>query len=299
MIRLDSPCLYALIVAAAITGCGGGGSAESAPNAQELAEGVSPENVLPEDQGFADRSLVPSVLVVVNPGPERKAHAGADWTLWPELLARNVLDVNNKYENSDQALSWPDDAMGIYSSRADCAGYVTRSLMKAFQFTADDFAAWLGSKGPSSARYHDNIVHANNFQRITTASQVRRGDIVAIKYIDKTSGGTGHTMIAAGAAVRRSTPTAPLVENTDQYELRIIDSTSSPHSQGDTRKGTGPNGSDQDGAGLGTVRLYADKTTGVITGYTWSLSSGSSYYTASAPASDRRSLVVGRMTFAD
>ncbi|KQT13931.1 hypothetical protein ASG30_18220 [Ramlibacter sp. Leaf400] len=224
----------------------------------------------------------------------------ADWTFWPESLATHVLDENNLYAHSEQALSWPENGAGFYASRADCSGFVTRSLMKAFAFSSGSISTWLGSTGPSSARYHDNILATNNFQRIEAASSVKRGDLVAIKYLDKTSGGTGHTMIAAGAPVERSQATKPIIENTVQYELRIIDSTSSPHGDGDTRKGTAADGSgsDQNGAGLGTMRLYADASTRKIVGYTWSLSTGSSYYTATSPADDRRSLVVGRMTFA-
>lgn len=286
--------LSSLVIAA--TGCGGGGSAD--PGSETVAEGVQVEEVPPEDRG--NGSLVPPSLVVVN--PDVGGGSGSSWVAWPESLALNVLDENNIYANSDQALSWPSDGGGIYSVRADCSGFVTRSLMKAFGFTADDMVAWMGSKGPSSARYHENILGGNNYQRIERASEVRRGDILAIKYIantdsGNTSGGTGHTMIAASAPVLRATSTRPEIAGTVQYELRIIDSTSSPHSAGDTREGTGANGSDQTGAGLGTMRLYADASSGVITGYTWSLSTGSTYYTATSPADDARSLVVGRMTF--
>lgn len=286
--------LSSLVIAA--TGCGGGGGGGSAdPGSETIAEGVQVEEVPPEDRG--NGSLIPPSPVVVN--PDLGGGSGSSWVIWPESLALNVLDENNVYANSDQALSWPSGGAGIYSVRADCSGFVTRSLMKAFGLTADDMVAWMGSKGPSSARYHDNILAGNNFQRIQKASDIRRGDIVAMKYIDKTSGGTGHTMIAARGAELRPAPTRPEIAGTVQYELRIIDSTSSPHGtpDTDTRKGTGANGSDQTGAGLGTMRLYADASSGVITGYTWSLSTGSTYYTATSPLDDRRSLVVGRMVF--
>lgn len=273
--------------------CGGGGGSDT--DVQAVGEGVAPEDIPPEDLGFADRSLVPATFIVVS--PTVGGGSGDAWVTWPESLARNVLDENNIYANSNQALSWPANGVGIYSSRADCSGYVTRSLMKAFDFTAEDIEAWVGSKGPSSARYHDNIFFQNNFQRIQLATDVRRGDILASKYLDKTSGGTGHTMIAADRAEKRLVDTAPLIAGTEQYELKIIDSTSSPHGAGDTRKGTGDNGADQTGAGFGTIRLYADITSRQIVGYTWSLSGGSTYYTATSPAGDRRSLMVGRMTF--
>jgi hypothetical protein len=272
--------------------CGGGGDGESVEN----LEGLAPEDIPPEDLDFANRDLVPPSFIVVT--PRVGASTGSAWVTWPESLALNVQDENNLYENDDQALSWEDAAVGsIYSSRADCSGFVTRSLMKAFEFTAEDLQAWMGSKGPSSARYHDNIVFQNNFQRIRQASDVRRGDILASKYLKSTGDGTGHTMIAASTPVLRSTPTRPLIDGTVQYELRIIDSTSSPHSTGDTRQGTGANGADQTGAGLGTMRLYADAASGQIVGYTWSLSTGSVYYTATSPDEDPRSLVVGRMAF--
>jgi len=291
---MQRPLLKLILLSSLVVTAYGCGDGSSDPDTQTVAEGVAVEEVLPEDVGFAGRDLIPPSFVVVTPG---NGSGNGDWVVWPESLARNVLDANNLYENSEQALSWPTNGVGIYSSRADCSGYVTRSLMKAFEFTAEDLTAWMGSKGPSSARYHDNILAQNNFQRIQRASDVRRGDILASKYLDKTSGGTGHTMIAAGEAKKREVDTEPVVDGTAQYELLIIDSTKSPHSTGDTRKGTGANGEDQDGAGLGTMRLYADAVSGQIVGYTWSLSSGSTYYTASRPSDDRRSLMVGRMTF--
>ena len=285
-------------------GCGGGGSDTQStdPTPETIGEGLAPEDIPPEDVGFGDRTLVPPTFAVIT--PRVGAGSGSSWVMWPESLALNVQDANNTYSNTNQALSWPDTD-GVYSSRADCSGYVTRSLMKAFQFTEDDLKTWMGSKGPSSARYHDNILFQNNFQRIQKANEIRRGDILAIKYIDQgrddtgtgTGTGTGHTMIAADVPVPRAAPSKPEIAGTVQYELRIIDSTSSPHSTGDTRKGTGPNGADQDGAGLGTIRIYANASTGQITGYTWSLSGGSVYYTATSPEDDRRSLMVGRMSF--
>ncbi len=290
---MQRPLLKLLLLSCLVVtayGCGGG---SSDPDTRTVAEGVSFEDVPPEDLGFADRSLVPAVFVVVT--PRAGAGGGDSWVVWPESLAMNVLDENNMYAKEDDVLSWPDAFGAIYSSRADCSAFVTLSLMKAFGFGREDIDAWMGSKNPSSARYHDNILFQNNFQRIQRAPDIRRGDILAMKYLDKASGGTGHAMIAASAPALRSS-TEPVIDGTVQYELRVIDSTASLHGT-DTRTGTGANGGDQDGAGLGTMRLYADAVTGQITGYTWSLSSGSTYFTATSPADDRRSLKVGRMTF--
>ena len=80
---------------------------------------------------------------------------------------------------------------------------------------------------------------------------------------------------------------APLVDGTAQYAIEVIDSSQSGHGPNDTRKLA--NGAWADGAGIGTLRLYADAA-GNITGYTWSTYSNSQYY-----PQDERHLVAGRL----
>ncbi len=300
-----------LAAALAVAACGGGGGSAGgargaatglAAEAMALAEGFPDEGgIAAEDFGFGGRSLAPDFsMAAAGAFLAASAPAPADvesdaWVTWPESLAQNVTDANNLYTGDDQRLRWPGvDGATQYENRSNCAGFVTRSLKQAFALDDAYFRGWMDSTGPSSARYHDNIVAQNRFVQVTRIEDIRRGDIVAIKYIDAGSGGTGHTMVAQRPASLRAVATRPLVADTVQYELRVIDSTSSPHGAGDTRKGTGPNGSDQDGAGFGTVRLYA-RPDGTLAGYTWSLSTGSSYYTATSPASDRRSMVFGRL----
>jgi hypothetical protein len=93
-------------------------------------------------------------------------------------------------------------------------------------------------------------------------------------------------MIAMETPVLR-TATKPLVAGTVQYEVRVADSTSSPRATTgypDTRVSG-------DGAGIGTFRIYADEVTGEIKGYTWTMSSGSTYYDVSGC----RKIAVGRL----
>lgn len=73
-------------------GCGGGGGTTGS-DSQPLTEGIAPEAVPPEDLGFADRSLIPPVFIVVS--PRVGAGSGSAWVFWPESLAMNVLDENN------------------------------------------------------------------------------------------------------------------------------------------------------------------------------------------------------------
>ncbi|HYF18322.1 MAG TPA: hypothetical protein VEA40_10675 [Ramlibacter sp.] len=287
------PCALLL----ALAGCGGGAPPAAGAHAasalavdlddRAAADARNDEGDLPGDES----PRLPVMAAPLAAGVSIRSIASDTWTHWPESLAANVADADNLYTGSNQRLAWPGvNGATKYENYANCAGFVTRSLKQAFGLDNTDFTQWMGSTGPSSARYHDTIVAGNRFVRITRATDVARGDIVAIKYLDATSGGTGHTMVAQGTPMLRSVATKPVIPGTVQYELRVIDSTSSPHGATDTRRGTGPNGSDQDGAGFGTIRLYAD-TAGSIVGYTWSLSTASTYYTAAT-----RSLVVGRLS---
>ena len=288
-------------IAATLSACGGGtttagAAAEYVVMNAAIVDGRAVDGVEAEDEGFATRSLAPAPRPDAPQSAQLSMATASDaWVTWPESLAANVPDADNEYTGTNQRLFWPGvNGATKYENHSNCAGFVTRSLKQAFNLDNAYFTAWMGSTGPSSARYHDNIVAGNRFVQITRVGDIQRGDIVAIKYIDAGSGGTGHTMIAQGTPTARAVATKPIIANTVQYELRIIDSTSSPHGATDTRRGTGPNGTDQDGAGFGTVRIYADAA-GTIKGYTWSLSTGSTYFTATSPATDRRSLVVGRL----
>ncbi len=75
-------------------------------------------------------------------------------------------------------------------------------------------------------------------------------------------------MIAAVAPLPHGLATKPVVADSVQYVLRVVDSTCSPHGAVDTRKGTSAGRTHQDGAG---------------------------YYTATNPATDRRSMVIGQL----
>ena len=86
-----------------------------------------------------------------------------------------------------------------------------------------------------------------------------------------------------------TTPTSPVIAGTNQYLVKVIDSSASYHGDSDTRFiYFGVNGQ---GVGKGTFRLYVNTTTNFISGYTWSDKSSSVYYTP-----DQRELIVGRFT---
>jgi hypothetical protein len=116
-------------------------------------------------------------------------------------------------------------------------------------------------------------------------SRVAPGDIVAIRYPE---GGavTGHVAIVASAAAPRAA-TAPIVPDTRQYEVTVIDSSQSAHGPADTRRR--PDGTTRAGAGRGALRLYGDAHDQLV-GYAWSTYPSSIFHSLSA-----RHIVVGRL----
>jgi len=217
------------------------------------------------------------------------AHVG-----WANTLIANVASANNEYTSDVTVVTWPGvKGATKYESRATCAPFVSTLIKTANGLSDSDYKARTGSYGPSSRQYHALILAQKNFTRIVTPAAIQAGDVIAVNYLPcANQSATGHTMVAMSAAVQRATDTAPIIPGTVQWEVTIADSTSSPHGATDAN-GTpyldtrGAN----DGAGKGTLRLYQNTTTGEIAGYTWTMSSGSVYYSVESC----RTIAVGRM----
>ena len=78
---------------------------------------------------------------------------------------------------------------------------------------------------------------------------------------------------------------------TEQYEISIAD-LQTHHQAADGNAIVYPDTrGDGNGAGKGTLRLYKDIQTGRIAGYTWSMSTGSVYYSIDSC----RMIAVGRL----
>jgi hypothetical protein len=236
------------------------------------------------------------------------------YVAWPKQMALRVLPANNRYNQSgnSQVLYWPlTQAESTFINDTNCGGFVTRSLKRARSWTDDQFRAWFGGIGPNSAEYHDKILglqlpgatdHSSPFTRITRVTDIRSGDVLAAKYMDATSGGSGHMMFAAGTPRLSTMQKAPWPSgspaNSTQYELLVIDSTGSPHGdkfEHDSRvKMINGVKTQTTGAGYGYIRIFASSD-GTIAGYTWSWKNPT-FYSTTLPAGDRRSLVVGRIS---
>ena len=166
------------------------------------------------------------------------------------------------------------------------AGFSMHCLMHCYGYSGDDYKRWFDSHRPSARRYHDAIVGERGFREIRLLSEVLPGDILAMKYMNRTDT-TGHIMLVADRP-RRIAPEEPVVAQTEQWEVPVIDSSHSGHGPTDTRHGRGPNGKDHDGLGSGVFRIYSDPE-GRVAGFSWSASRASKFVEP-----DDEHLVIGR-----
>lgn len=215
---------------------------------------------------------------------------------WARLLVNTISPAQNDYESNPTEVRWKGyDGNTESYNRSRCSSFFTSLLVKAYD---EDLTGWLGCSSPIANTYHDAIEAEDGFIRITDIAELQVGDVLALAYNDagctevtcgsvKTCTNSGHVMIVSSAPALR-TATAPVIANTSQYELKVIDSSSAFHGSGDTRYMAEANGTHDKGVGEGTIRLYVNNS-GEVTGHTWSTSSGSTYYTTTT-----RSIMMGR-----
>lgn len=241
------------------------------------------------------RSLVHMLSAVILAGlsllssrPARGEYAAEPLHLiWADELVTNIAPENNEYGSGPSYVQWAGvNGATEYRSRSLCSTFVTNVLKQAYGLSTQDIVAWFGSTSPNAILYHNRIVNEIGFEEIRMVDEIVAGDIVAIKYPEGSSV-TGHVAITAGAPVPR-VATTPIVPGTTQYEITILDSSSTGHGLTDTRITW--RGSWHAGVGKGVMRLYANRS-GVIVGYTWSTQSASVYY-----PKQERDIVLGRIT---
>ncbi|HSI86879.1 MAG: hypothetical protein ACAI35_14445 [Candidatus Methylacidiphilales bacterium] len=248
------------------------------------------------DSNLVNRSRLPNFLYVFIGAmaslcipihaQDRMAHVDAAEKLVSELDSRN-----NEYAYKDPFIKWKGDA-GVEqsSARCDCSAFVTLLLQHTYGYSADQIQQWLSRAMPVARIYHDKIEAGNGFLRVDRIDQMKRGDFIAVKYLAGTQEpgkhDTGHIMVVVQApTLREASP--PLLADTTQWEVVIIDSSKSGHGPQDTRRK--PDKTFGTGVGRGILRLYADKE-GKIAGYSWSTLSVSEFYSP-----DKHHVVVGRL----
>ena len=242
------------------------------------------------------RSVVMSVATFAAVCPQTVEAGEPEHLDLAEMLVATVLPKANSYGYPAQ-ITWEGlNGLNYSTNRSKCATLVTQLFEKAYN---PDYVAWFGCTSPIAASYHDMIEDEDGFDLIKSIDDVRPGDIIAIRYYDAgctdlTCGtfsnctATGHVAMVADYPKAR-TASAPLVSGTTQYSIDIIDTSTSYHGLADTRYKSDVGGSNDQGVGQGTMRLYVNPKDSTIVGHSWSTSSGSAFY-----GNAKRDVVIGR-----
>ncbi|MCC6554159.1 MAG: hypothetical protein IT372_14230 [Polyangiaceae bacterium] len=226
-------------------------------------------------------SIVGLLALLPRPAAAQPAHV-----VWAEELIDHLDPKRNEYANAPNYITWKGvGGAAQYSNHTVCSGFITALLKQSEGWTDSDIMQWLGTTGPTAARWHDVIAAEDGFDLVPTIDELAAGDVIAIEY-PADAASTGHVAIAYGPATLRAA-TAPIIDGTWQFEVVVMDSTQSGHGAGDTRRK--PDGSFVPGAGMGVMRLYTDDSLQVV-GYTWSTYSTSVYRSQAT-----HDLVIGRL----
>ncbi|WP_437924923.1 hypothetical protein WMF37_38740 [Sorangium sp. So ce291] len=217
--------------------------------------------------------------------PRPAAARDADHLRWAESLVDNLDPENNEYSTSS-FISWAGVAGARrYVNRTQCATFFTELLKRSYGWTESSFDDWLGTRSPSAAAYYDAIVEENGFERIRDLQDARAGDVIVLRYPAGESS-TGHVAILRRAP-RVRLPLNPFVVGTFQYEVSVVDSTSTLHGPSDSRMSSGGRG--DTGAGYGVMRVYTN-IFDTIVGHTWSTATTTTYYPTT-----QRQVAIGRL----
>jgi hypothetical protein len=201
------------------------------------------------------------------------------------LAAIGPSDTN--YQHKDGVVHFPEEGSGRAECRTDCSGFVDAVIKHAYGLKSAQLSDWLDAKRPLAKHYHAAISAQHGFQRIPFISDALPGDILAVTYpAGAKENNTGHVMIVAGLPKQR-TPSVPVVGDTLQWEVPVIDESESGHGKTDT--GHRPDKTSADGLGRGVLRIYTDRE-GRIAGYAWSVLQVSKFQSQSA-----HNMVIGRI----
>jgi hypothetical protein len=198
------------------------------------------------------------------------------------LVAHLDLD-NTSYKHGEPDVSFADP----YKSHADCSGFIDLLLQHCYGYNKEQFKKWFDSSRPSARRYHDAIAEQKGFTLIQRVQDVLPGDLLAVKYLNRTDN-TGHVMLVADRPVKIESK-KPVIPDTQQWSVKVIDSSESGHGPTDTRYARGPADKDHEGAGEGIFRISTDAE-GRVAGFAWSTLAASKFR---GPADEH--LVIGRL----
>jgi hypothetical protein len=281
----------------------GAGSTLPGPEAQPWAspQGAQdaprvPQHKVPPSRNPAVAKALAAAGVATLIGCAPAPQVDTPLTTWSDALLGSLEPAQNDYASEPTVVTWAGVGEATQTAnRSKCASFVTAVFGQAFD---RDVEAWMGCSSPLAATWHDQIRMGNDFDVVDNVHDIEPGDVIAIRYDDigcasvrcgtmQGCDSSGHMGIVRTAPARHAS-SAPLVLGTRQYELDLIDSTADVHGPTDSRAGMELDGSDDAGAGVGTMRLYATAS-GEIVGHTWSTTTQSEYRDV-----ESRPLVIGR-----
>lgn len=188
-----------------------------------------------------------------------------------ELVA-TVKPENNKYRFiGPEGVRWKGDLFTSENTvNTMCTGFVGAMLEKAKSPTVKEVESktyW--KKYVRMDSYWEALQKGYGIQKVETIESVKPGDLFLFMCNDScnTSEGPalGHITIV-DVAPKRKEPTPPLIENTLQWVVTVIDAADGPHGREDTRwRAQGE--PKVTGVGRGTYRVYTNMA-GIPVGYT-------------------------------
>jgi hypothetical protein len=206
-----------------------------------------------------------------------------------QTLVENISPGHNEYRHKECFIKWKGvDGATRYENRSDCSDFLALLVQHAYGVSGEQLKDWTGHQRPYASHWHDAIVAGSGFTQIIKLADAKPGDVLAVKFPPGLDD-TGHVMLMADAA-QGIEQKEPIAAGTRQWNVAVIDSTKSPHSD-DTRAAK-DGGTAGQGVGRGVIRIYTDSA-GAIAGYCWSDGSKAAFR-----AQSERNMVIGRLNVA-
>ena len=214
-----------------------------------------------------------------------------DFSIPPHLqaaraLLKGVRPEENSYRHRPSVVRFKGEQGATqYICYTDCSGLIDALFKYSYGYTPKDFRKWTAKRRAVSSSYNRTISNGYGFNKITNINDVLPGDLITYK-LPPGSRNFGHVMLVDEKPKRRQS-SPPLIPDTTQWVVTIIDCTGHGHGVHDTR--FLGNGKYHSGIGRGEIRLYTNSE-GTVVGFSWSVLPKSKFYDLVS-----RPLVIGRL----
>ena len=215
-------------------------------------------------------SLIISLIISLILPPTALAQDVPPYLQMARELLHDVAPQDNSYRYNGWIRIKGDkflfDEVHRSEVHTDCSGLIDALLERTEPQVLDAFKNTHWKSYPKAANYYEVIAAGQGFVRRSTITDVEVGNIFAAKFTADID--TGHVMLVDAKPRRIENPVSPILPDTQQWEIVVIDSSSSSHGKNDTRHRS--DGTRQNGIGRGSVRVYTDAT-GQLLGWVMTL----------------------------